>query len=286
MTEKLRFSVTDVNGEMRIRDYLKNRIGFSTSLIAKVKFDNVYLNGIAVHMRAQIKNGDIIEVILPTENSESISPIDIPIEVIYEDDHLIALNKPVNMPTHPSRGNHLPTLAECLRAYIGEDFVFRAISRLDRDTSGIVLVAKNQLSAAILSRSLKAGEFKKIYYAKVVGVPNESEGIIDLPIIRESEGNIKRVVRSDGKRAITKYKVLRSLADGNSILELEAVTGRTHQLRVHLSHVGHPLVADFLYGKRIEGQTYQLHCGKLEFPHPLEKRTVVITADPPFSALK
>ena len=108
--------VEGVLGEMKIRDYLKSRLGFSTSLIGKVKYDGVILNGVAVHMRATVKNGDIIDVILPEEESDNIEPIDIPLDIVYEDEYILAVNKPINMPVHPARGNHLPTLANAVRS--------------------------------------------------------------------------------------------------------------------------------------------------------------------------
>ena len=276
MAQALLFTVQNVDGEIKIRDYLTKRLGFSTSIIAVVKYDNVTLNGKTVHMRATVKNGDVIGVTLPDQESENIPPIDIPLDIIYEDEHIIAVNKPINMPTHPSRGNHLPTLANAIMSYFNGSFVFRAISRLDRDTSGIVLIAKNQLSAAILSREMKKGSFRKIYEATVVGIPDPGSGEINAPIARETEGDIKRVVREDGKSAITRYRTIGITADNNAIMELEAITGRTHQLRVHMSYIGHPLVADFLYGERIENKTYRLHCKLLEFPHPISGETVTL----------
>ena len=181
-------TVRDVAGEMKIRDYLRSRLGLSTSLIGKVKYDNVKLNGTPVHMRAMIKNGDEIEIILPPEDSENIEPMDIPLDVVYEDEYLIAVNKPRNMPVHPSRGNSLPTVANALRHYIGQPFVFRAVNRLDRDTSGIVLIAKDRLAGAKLYQAMKERRFEKIYLAVVDGVP-EKHGLIDAPIERESEGS-------------------------------------------------------------------------------------------------
>ena len=273
MTNELFFEVSDVDGKIKIREYLR-RLGFSTSLIAIVKYDGVVLNGVAVHMRATVKNGDIISIALPEGESEGIEPIPIPIKVIFEDEHILAVSKPTNMPTHPSRGNSLPTLANAVRAYLDKPFIFRAISRLDRDTSGIVLIAKNQLSAAILSRDMKRGSFKKIYEARVKGIPSPKEGEINAPIAREAEGSIKRVVSDDGKHALTRYRVIDTDGDGNATVELEAVTGRTHQLRVHMAYVGHPLIGDFLYGERIEGETYRLHCKLLEFLHPLSREKI------------
>ena len=203
--------------------------------------------------------------------------MDIPLCVLYEDEYLLAVDKPINMPVHPSRGNSLPTLANAVRAYIGHPFVFRAVNRLDRDTSGIVIIAKSQLAAAALSDSLKRGEFEKKYLARVVGTPSISEGEIDAPIERESEGSMRRTVRADGKRAVTKYRVVKSEAD-TSLVELTLITGRTHQIRVHMAHIGHPLVADFLYGERSPDKTYELRCNEISFPHPKSKQKLTIKA--------
>lgn len=273
-------AVNSVIGEMKIRDYLKGRLGLSTSLIGKVKYDNVKLNGEYVHMRAMVKNGDVIEITLPDEESENIEPIDIAIDIIYEDEYVIAVNKPKNMPVHPSRGNHLPTVANAIRAYVGHPFVFRAINRLDRDTSGIVLIAKDRLSGAKLYQMMKERKFGKTYLAVIEGVPQDAHGIINAPIIREYEGSIKRVVRDDGKECITEYELIETYDNGTSLVKVTPHTGRTHQIRVHMAHIGHPLVDDFLYGTRGE-ETYSLHCSSLSFPHPFTGETIVINANYP-----
>ena len=202
--EKLIHVIDDLEGECKIRDYLKNHLGFSTSLIAKVKYGGVYLNGTAVHMRAIVKNNDEITVDFPDEESENISPIDMPLDILYEDEYLLAVNKPKNMPVHPCRGNHLPTLAEGVRAYLNKPFVFRAVNRLDRDTSGIV----SQLAAAKMCVAMQKKHFDKTYIAIVKGVPENESGVINAPIERESEGNIKRIVTPSGKESITEYRVI------------------------------------------------------------------------------
>ncbi len=275
--ERYTETVTDVMGEMKIRDYLKRRLGLSTALIAKVKFDNVILNGKPVHMRAMVKSGDIIDITLPDEDSENIEPMDIPLDIVYEDEYVIAINKPRNMPVHPSRGNHLPTVANAVRSYVGHPFVFRAINRLDRDTSGIVLIAKDRLSGAKLYQAMKDRKFQKTYIAKVEGTPSEKHGIINVPIAREAEGSIRRVVREDGKEAITEYEVLSTDENDCSMVRITLHTGRTHQIRVHMAHIGHPLVNDFLYGKR-GNETYSLHCATLSFPHPFTNKIITVTA--------
>ena len=276
--EKYQDIVTDVEGEMRIRDYLKRRLGLSTALIAKVKYDNVLLNGEIVYMRTTVKNGDVIDITLPDEDSENIEPMDIRLDVVYEDEHVIAVNKPKNMPVHPSRGNHLPTVANAVRHYVGHPFVFRAINRLDRDTSGIVLIAKDRLSGAKLYQAMKDRKFGKTYLAHVEGVPSKNHGFINAPIAREAEGEMKRVVREDGKEALTEYEVRSVNHDGTSILKVTLHTGRTHQIRVHMAHIGHPLVNDFLYGTRSE-DTYSLHCNSLSFPHPFTGEIITLTAE-------
>ncbi len=271
-------TVINVDGEIKIRDYLKNRLGLSASLIGKVKYGNVLVNGEEVHMRKMIKNGDLIKILLPEEDSENIEPMDIDLDVIYDDDYMMAVNKPKNMPVHPSKGNHLPTLANGVRAYIGKPFVFRAINRLDRDTSGIVLIAKDRLSAVKLYRAMKEKLFKKTYIALVKGCMETEHGFIDVPIDRECEGSIKRIVREDGKPCLTEYEVIKRTSDGNSVLRVIPHTGRTHQIRVHMSHINHPLIGDFLYGDRIDGKTYLLHCETLAFPHPITDEIISLTA--------
>ena len=262
------FNVENIHGEMRLSDYMKRRLGFSTSLLTKVKFGGVTLNGEIVTMRVTVKNGDEIRVELPEEESENVEPMPIELDILYEDEHVLAVNKPRDMPTHPSRGNHLPTLANAVAAYLGVPFVFRAINRLDRGTSGIVLIAKNAYAAAKLGRAMKERKIHQKYVARVVGIPSPTEGRIDAPIIRGAPGEIKRIVAEDGKVAITDYKVTRVEGNGaSSLCEITLHTGRTHQIRVHMAHIGHPLVGDFLYGVDAE-EGYFLVCSELTFPHP------------------
>lgn len=275
------YTVENLNEEKRISEYLRKVLGFSSSLIAKVKFGGVFLNGECVHMRAAVKNGDEIRVLFPEEKSENIPPMDIPLDVLYEDDYILAVNKPKNMPTHPSRGNSLPTLANAVMAYLKEPCVFRAINRLDRDTSGIVLIAKSAVAAANLSRDMKGGNFTKKYTAILSGTPECDFGVIDAPIERECEGSMKRCVREDGKRAVTEYRVLDSLGSGNSLVEFKLLTGRTHQIRVHAAYIGHPLLNDFLYGERAN-ESYFLHCSYLSFPHPRTREIIEIKSNPDF----
>ena len=258
-----------------IKDYLR-RAGISVTLIKKAKYGGIHLNGQPVTVRKEVLCGDTIEIYSPDDISGGIEPMNIPITVVYEDEHLLAVDKPTNMPTHPSRGNNLPTLANAVMGYYGGDFVFRSVNRLDRDTSGIVIIAKNQLSAGKLSETMKNGLWEKKYKALVCGIPSPKEGVIDAPIERIEEGNIKREVRSDGKRAITKYRVIEEM-DDSSLCEITLLTGRTHQIRVHFAYIGHPLISDFLYGK-ICDREYFLRCTQISFPHPISGERIVIKA--------
>ena len=258
-----------------VKEYLR-RAGISVTLVKKAKYGGIHLNGQAVTVRKEVSLGDKIEIYLPDDHSEGIPPMDIPITVLYEDDDLIAVDKPTNMPTHPSKGNNLPTLANAVMGYYNGDFVFRSVNRLDRDTSGIVIIAKNQFSAGRLSETMKKGLWKKKYSALVSGILGEKEGTIDAPIERVCEGNIKREVRPDGKRAITKFRVAQEL-DDCSICEVQLLTGRTHQIRVHFAHIGHPLVSDFLYGTQSDKE-YFLRCTEISFPHPRSGEVIVIKA--------
>lgn len=281
--KEIKRTVEDSLDGIKIVDYLKRALGLSVSLVKKVKFGGVFINGVNVHMRAIVHTGDEVLVKLPEEQSENIRPKEIALDIVYEDEYLIAINKPSGMPTHPSRGNSLTTLAEGVMAYFyPESFVFRAVNRLDRDTSGIVIIAKDAVTADKLSREMKRGGFVKKYSALVSGVPSPREAIIDAPIERIEEGNIKREVRPDGKRAVTEYKVLRVLDDGNSILDITLHTGRTHQIRVHMAYIGHPLLYDFLYGERAEGEIYKLHARSIEFTHPFTEERMILTRDADF----
>lgn len=286
---KRKYTVYGTREPRLVRDILKQELKLSANAIKRVKCGGLEVGGEAVTVRHLLKEGEVLTISFSESEGSKIEPLELPLDIVYEDEYLLAVNKPTDMPVHPCRGNHLPTLAEGVMHYLGRNFVFRAVNRLDRDTSGIVLIAKDADSAYRLGELLKRGEIQKEYVAITLGVPSPRKGVIDAPIVRECEGNIRRVVREDGKHALTHYEVLsvssaaiqgeeRTLAR----LRILPVTGRTHQIRVHLSHIGTPLLYDFLYGERGEQEHYFLHCERLFFVHPITKEHLEIVAPSPF----
>lgn len=276
------FTVTDEFDSRDIKSILKAYFGLSEHMITRLKKgDAITLNGEKEYVIRKVKTGDVLKITLPEEKSENIVPNDIPIDVLYEDEDILAVNKPAGMPTHPSIKHFEGTLANAVMHYYRDiPFTFRAVTRLDRDTSGVVIIAKNAVAQDKLSRQMQTGEFKKEYIAAIIGVPKEKSGRIDAPIKREKDGIIKRCVSPDGKRAVSDYEILEEKC-GMSLVRLVPHTGRTHQLRLHLSHIGTPIYADFLYGEDVEGERIRLHAKKVNFMHPFSGRAMEIIAPPP-----
>ncbi len=264
-----------------VKDFLRTEAHISATTVKRAKYGGIRRNGETVTVRAILHAGDVLTLTLPEEHS-GIEPMALPLSVVYEDGDILVLDKPCGMPMHPCRGNHLPTLANAVAARYGEDFIFRAVGRLDRDTSGLVVLAKHAIAGARLGECMKNGGFHKIYTAVVEGVPTPPDGRIDAPIGRVREGELARCVREDGKHAVTEYEVIGVTAEGDAIVRLKLLTGRTHQIRVHMAHIGHPLRDDFLYGTAREGKSMRLHATALSFPHPMTGQTVEFTSAPPF----
>ena len=219
------------------------------------------------------------------KKSENILPVFIKLDIKYEDEDIVVVNKPSDMPIHPSLNNYENSMANALMYYYRDkNFVFRCINRLDRDTTGLTVVAKHFLSAGILNTSMQRREIKRVYNAIVEddGSLKES-GTVDEPIAREDDTLIKRRVSKEGQRAITHYKVLKRLR-GASLIELRLDTGRTHQIRVHMSYIGHPLVGDYLYNERYydkENVRPLLHSKSLSFIHPITGEDLYLKCELP-----
>lgn len=276
-------TISDEWSGKQIKSIMKNKLGFSSALITRQKRyeDGIMLGGARVNVTERVKEGDTLILNLRDETSKNIVPVKMPLDIIYEDEDIIALNKPRNMPTHPSIRHFDDTLANGLMYYFRDtDFTFRVVTRLDRDTSGIVLVAKNPLSAHLLCEKMREGKITKEYYAICHGAPKKSSGRIEAPIKRCNDSIITRCVSPDGKEAITDY-VTEKEKDSLSLIRVKPITGRTHQIRVHLSHIGHPIYGDDMYGSPIKGGRTLLHCGKVTFPHPSTDEMTSIVAPLP-----
>lgn len=253
--------------------FIKSELRLSHRLLSRLKRteNGILINGKHVTVRYILKVGDILELAdEDTSPSETVEPVELSVDIIFEDNDIIAVNKPASMPTHPSHGHTDDTLANALAfLYRGKNFIFRPINRLDRNTSGIVLIAKNQRASSFLSNALKNGEFEKTYIAAVEGKISES-GAIEKHIRRTDGSIIKRTVcapNDDGAQyAFTEYSPL-AFCDTHSLLCVKPKTGRTHQIRVHLASIGSPICGDDLYGGEsafIDRQA--LHAYSLSFP--------------------
>ncbi len=283
-----------VDGElsgMTVREYLTKNRGFSSRMIKKLKFSDggILVNGDFVTVRYILREGDVLS--LATEDKpEDVSPYTLPAEmeigIIYEDEYVTAVNKPAGMPSHPSHGHRLDTVSNAL-AYIYKDrnYVFRPVNRLDRDTSGCMLTSNTRDASYKMYRAMTEGKIKKTYVAVADGVPESETGVIDRPIGRSPTSIITRRIteRDDpaGKEAVTEYRVLAENGEKSFFL-LRPLTGRTHQIRVHLASVGAPVTGDDMYGKSSELIKRQaLHCAVTEFPHPSDGRLITVAAPLP-----
>lgn len=267
----------------KVRYILRNHLGISAGLVRRLKSlpDGILLNGAPTHQNETVKTGDSLLLTVRDKMSENIVPSPIEIEVLYEDKDILVVNKPGNMPTHPSQNHHDDTLANAVMyRYREEEFTFRVITRLDRETSGVVLIAKNALSAQKLANQMQNGCIEKEYIAAVSGVPNAREGCINAPIGRQADSVILRCVNSEGKTAETEYSVLTE-KEGLSLLRVVPKTGRTHQIRVHLKSIGTPIFGDGLYGEKREGERTRLHCRSIAFSHPMKGETMKVEAPVP-----
>lgn len=275
---ELRFVATE---EKRLSALLKEDMGISTGLMNKLKWqDKLFVGGTPQRTNYIVAPGDVVTVPLEEETPQYPAE-DGELTVLYEDEHILAVDKPSGMLVHPSRSAFTGTLANRVLGYYqktGQSCAFHPITRLDRDTFGIVLLAKNAHIHAVLNQLHSDGLIQKIYLARVLGGPEDGEGVIDAPIARKPLPSLLRYVNQGGKLSVTKYRVLER-KDGISLLELSPITGRTHQLRVHCAYMGFPILGDPQYGNET-AKSYapsQLLCAKkLLFPHPVTKEPMAL----------
>lgn len=271
---RIDFNVEPSHDGFTVEKYLMSVKGLSRRLITKIKYsEGIMVNDNVSRTVDIIKSGDIVSVIMGDEKclEENLS-LDIPI--VYDDDDIVVFNKPCGVPVHPSIRHYNDTLGNYFSA-VFKGVSFRPVNRLDKDTSGLCVVAKNAFAAAELQKSVD-----KTYYAVVKGNPDD-EGEINLPITREDGTIIKRKVDETGQEAITRYKSVRR-KNGYTLLEIKLLTGRTHQIRVHFSHIGFALAGDELYGGDMSViKRHALHCKTLKFIHPVTKEKVVVDSEIP-----
>lgn len=273
----------------RLSSFLKEEMAMSTGLMNRLKWQNkLFVNGTPVHTDYAVQPGDVITV--PLDEPETQYPAqDGPLDILYEDDHLLAVDKPAGMLVHPSRAQNENTLANFVQGYYrrtGQACACHPITRLDRDTFGVVLMAKNAHIHALFTAQQEQGLLQKTYHALVFGGPTDDRGTIDAPIARRPLPSLLRYVNQEGKPSATEYRVLERHAH-TSLLALRPITGRTHQLRVHCAHMGFPILGDPQYGSQASaiysaalGLQSQLLCAKeLTFPHPITGERITICSN-------
>ncbi len=279
-------------GNIRLDVYIsQNFQELSRTMIQKLnESGDVQVNGVKKKLSYKVQVGDNITIHIPEVKETNLKPQEIPIEVIYEDDDIIVVNKPKGLVVHPANGNPDGTLVNAIMAMckeslsgIGGELRPGIVHRLDKDTSGLLIVAKNDKAHIAMSEQIKDRKVKKIYIALVRGVIGEDEATIDMPIGRSTKDRKKMAVTKNGKQAITHFRVLKRYPK-YTLLEIKIDTGRTHQIRVHMAEVGHPVIGDTVYsnGKNsfgVEGQ--MLHARSLEFAHPITGKTMYLIAELP-----
>lgn len=298
MKRTLIYHISTTAQNLPISTYLKNQ-GFSSQNLVELKKmpESVLLNEKWVYLNQKVNSGDVLKIqICENASSEKIVPIEIPLDIVYEDEDLMVVNKPAGMPIHPSMKHYDNSLANAVAGYFAaqeEPFIFRCINRLDRETSGLTIIAKHMVSAGMLSAMVAAKSdasslpdfftpIHREYLAITKGEITPPTGTICAPIARKEGSIIERTIDfAKGEHAVTHYRVF-STKNGHSLVSLNLETGRTHQIRVHMKYLGFPLIGDYLYNPDMELITRQaLHSYHLKFTHPFTHELMEFTAPLP-----
>ena len=287
MNRNIDYIIDEDSAGLRVEQFLRRK-RYSGQNLSEIKRmpKSILVNGVHYYMRQELSKGDHLQVrICETKNSEKIPPTNLPLDIIYEDEDILVLNKPAGMPIHPSLNNYTNSMANALAYYFqsqGKPFIFRCCNRLDRDTSGLTIVSKHLVSGSILSDMTKYREVHREYLAIARGSVTPSEGTIQAPLGRKEGTIIERTVDWEhGEDAVTHYKVVKE-ANGHSLVSLRLETGRTHQIRIHMKYLGYPLIGDYLYNPDMEYMTRQaLHSHHMEFTHPITGEHMSFTAPLP-----
>lgn len=276
----MRFSWTVDEENTTLKRFLNNQ-GVSRRLLAKIKFQGgtLLVNKQVRNTRFEVQLGDEVTIIIPDEGEhETMLPFESSLDIVYEDDHLLIVNKPTEVASIPSQYHKNGTMANCVKYYYNQqgyaNRIIHVVTRLDRDTTGLMIFAKHGFAHAMMDKQLQSGELKKYYHALVGGDLSrlKEHEVIDLPIGRDESSIIKRCVIESGQKAITEYRLVDKSEDIAQVA-IQLHTGRTHQIRVHFSDIGCPLIGDELYGGDLsKGLNRQaLHCQRLEFLHPFTR---------------
>ena len=270
----------------KVRDILRRSMGVSYTAMKSAKWNGrIRMNGEPVRTDAKVAEGDLVSI----EWEEDIpvyqlNPFELPLEIPYEDEYLMAVVKPGGIASQSSRNHPDDSLENAVFSYFGcpENFIYRPVNRLDKGTGGLMIVAKTPHAQHLLQGELHTPAFRRRYLALTDGMPAEKEGILDFPIDKVPGATIKRMISPDGKPSRTRYRVLKGQEQGALIL-LELETGRTHQIRVHLSHIGCPVRGDFLYGQEQPAEfpgCFALHSAMVELRHPITGEIIRLTSLP------
>ena len=284
MERTLIYRIDEDNAGITVAQYLKKK-GYSSANLTDLKKmpESILVNGKWEFMIFRLSAGDVLTVhIQENTSSEKIPPVSLPLDIVYEDEDLMVINKPADLPIHPSMGNYTHSLGNAVAGYFAEQnipFVFRCINRLDHNTSGLTIVAKHMLSGSILSTMVKHREIRREYLGIVRGSVTPPAGTITAPLGRKSGSIIERTIDfENGESAITHYRVLEE-KNGHSLVLLHLETGRTHQIRIHMKYLGFPLIGDSLYNPDMEFISRQaLHSARLVFLHPITGQRMEFTA--------
>lgn len=287
MNRVIDYIIDEAGDGLRIEQYLRRK-GYSGQNLAEIKRmpKSVLVNGEHYYMKQKLNTGDHLSIhICETKCSEKIPPVQIPLDIVYEDEDIIVINKQAGMPIHPSLNNYMNSMANALAWYYqeqGKPFIFRCCNRLDRDTSGLTVVAKHLVSGNILSDMVRRRDIHREYLAIVRGHVSPEAGTINAPLARKPGTIIERTVDwEQGETAITHYRLVEE-RNGHSLVSLRLETGRTHQIRIHMKYLGYPLIGDYLYNPDMEYIGRQaLHSHRLSFTHPITGEPMEFTAPLP-----
>ncbi|MDP4092039.1 MAG: RluA family pseudouridine synthase [Bacillota bacterium] len=287
----LKYIVDDSTAGYTVKQILKSRLSLSTRLINKLKYqDKILCNSVSVHINHVVQKGFTVEVLIELdEENNYIVPENIPVDIIYEDEAIIAVNKQPGIVVHPTCSHPSGTIANGLVKYYNEKDIFikiRPVSRLDRDTSGVIIFAKNPYIQESLIKQMGSNGFEKEYYGIASGILENRFGTIDRPIERKPGSIMLRHVSETGSPSVTNYEVIEYLNNA-TFVKFHPITGRTHQIRVHCQSIGHPLIGDFLYSEEqtssvqtvIERQA--LHSYRVSFFHPITSKKIELYAPIP-----